>query len=179
MRRSRIQARHLYISARKRGSLGHAGKLTYPTKPLNVESLHRSIRTHKEQGNHPARVIVDIQFPCDRMPPAGSMRGGKSSHARNRVGSTQGAICQFTSGIFPILDARRLGNGSFSLQRRNNTTCNTCCSVLDRVNNIPQAHVQPVSAPASTRPTGLLLVQYLLNQTLLQSLRQNLAHQVG
>ena len=92
----KIQARHLYISARKRGSLGHAGKLAYPTKPLNVESLHRSIRTHKEQGNHPARVIVDIQFPCDRMPPAGSMRGGKSSHARNRVGSTAGAPCQFT-----------------------------------------------------------------------------------
>ena len=44
--------------------------------------------------------------------------------------------------------------------------------------------------PLKLRPTGLgsgidkdarvlLLVQYFLNQTLLQSLRQNLAHQVG
>jgi hypothetical protein len=42
--------------------------------------------------------------------------------------------------------------------------------------------------PLKLRPTGLgsgidkdalLLFQYFLNQTLLQSLRQNLAHQVG
>jgi hypothetical protein len=59
----RIQARHLYISAHKRSGLHHAGKLAYPAKPLNVESLDRPIRAHKKQGNHPAGVIVDMQFP--------------------------------------------------------------------------------------------------------------------
>ena len=63
-RKSGIQARHLYISARKRSGLRHAGKLAYPAKPLNVESLDRPIRAHKKQGNHPAGVIVDMQFPC-------------------------------------------------------------------------------------------------------------------
>ena len=81
-RKSGIQARHLYISARKRSGLRHAGKLAYPAKPLNVESLDRPIWAHKKQGNHPAGVIVDMQFPCHstRLPPAhapgaGSMRG--------------------------------------------------------------------------------------------------------
>ena len=80
MRKSGIQARHLYISARKRSGLRHAGKLAYPAKPLNVESLDRPIRAHKKQGNHPAGVIVDMQFPCHgtpqaHAPGAGSMRG--------------------------------------------------------------------------------------------------------
>ena len=39
VRKSGIQARHLYISACKRSGLRHAGKLAYPAKPLNVESL--------------------------------------------------------------------------------------------------------------------------------------------
>ena len=69
VRRSRIQARHLYISARKRSSLGHAGKLAYPAIPLNVEGFDCPIRAHKEQGNHPARVIVDIQSLCHRLVP--------------------------------------------------------------------------------------------------------------
>ncbi|MGC2714433.1 MAG: hypothetical protein WA366_13735, partial [Pseudolabrys sp.] len=34
-RKSGIQARHLYISARKRSGLRHAGKLAYPAKPPN------------------------------------------------------------------------------------------------------------------------------------------------
>jgi hypothetical protein len=53
-------ARHLYISARKRSGLRHAGKLAYPVKPLNVETLGRPIRAHEKQGNHPAGVIVDM-----------------------------------------------------------------------------------------------------------------------
>ena len=68
VRKSGIQARHLYISARKRSGLRHAGKLAYPVKPLNVESLDRPIRAHKKQGNHPAGVIVDMQFPCHSTP---------------------------------------------------------------------------------------------------------------
>jgi hypothetical protein len=64
MRRSRIQIRHLHISARKHSGLRHTGKLTYSVKPLNVESLDRSIRAHKKYGNHPAGVIVDVQFLC-------------------------------------------------------------------------------------------------------------------
>jgi len=68
VRRSRIQARRLHIGARKRSGLRHAGKLTYSIKPLNVESLDRSIRAHKKYGNHPAGVIVDVQFLCHRTP---------------------------------------------------------------------------------------------------------------
>src|SRR6476660_4495735 len=63
VRKSGIQARHLYISARKRSGLRHAGKLAYPAKPLNVESLDRPIRAHKKQGNHPAGVIGRHAIP--------------------------------------------------------------------------------------------------------------------
>jgi hypothetical protein len=49
-RKSGIQARHLYISARKRSGLRHAGKLAYPAKPLNVESLDRPIRLTKNRA---------------------------------------------------------------------------------------------------------------------------------
>ena len=68
VRKSGIQARHLYISARKRSGLRHADKLAYPVKPLHVESLDRPIRAHEKQGNHPAGVIVDMQFPCHSTP---------------------------------------------------------------------------------------------------------------
>src|SRR4051812_21170855 len=68
----------LHISARKHSGLRHTGKLTYSVKPLNVESLDRSIRAHKKYGNHPAGVIVDVQFPC-RWPPS----PGAGSNARN------------------------------------------------------------------------------------------------
>ena len=92
VRKSGIQARHLYISARKRSGLRHAGKLAYPAKPLNVESLDRPIRAHKKQGNHPAGVIVDMQFPCHSTPRpgAGSMRGtrGWFQRAEPAIGST-------------------------------------------------------------------------------------------
>ena len=62
VRKSGIQARHLHISACKRSCLRHASKLAYPVKPLNVKSLDRPIRAHKKKGNHPAGVIVDVQF---------------------------------------------------------------------------------------------------------------------
>jgi len=148
VRRSRIQARHLYISARKRGSLGHAGKLAYPTKPLNVESLHRSIRTHKEQGNHPARVIVDIQFPCDRMPPAGSMRGGKSSHARNRVGSTAGAPCQFTWEII-VKWKRDRRNGWVGRHHPGRCEVNGLGSGIDKADGTTSCPISFESNPSS------------------------------
>jgi hypothetical protein len=84
VRKSGIQARHLYISARKRSGLRHAGKRAYPVKPLNVEGLDRPIRAHKEQGNHPAGVIVDMQFPCHSTPRPwwGPMPGTRRSDAR-------------------------------------------------------------------------------------------------
>ena len=99
-RKSGIQARHLYISARKRSGLRHAGKLAYPAKPLNVESLDRPIWAHKKQGNHPAGVIVDMQFPCHSTPrPTPPVRAQCAESAcwfrcAEPVGSTVGATCQ-------------------------------------------------------------------------------------
>ena len=99
VRKSGIQARYLYISA-----LRHAGKLAYPAKPPNGESLDRLIRAHKKQGNHPAGVIVDMQFPCHgtpqaHAPRAGSMRGTRLLVPMRGTGSTVGATCQCRSGI--------------------------------------------------------------------------------
>ena len=102
LRKSGIQARHLYISARKRSGLRHAGKIAYPVKPLNVESLDRPIRAHKKQGNHPAGVIVDMQFPCHSTP---HPRCG--FNARNpAVGSTVGATCQCRSEYSSLCGGR-------------------------------------------------------------------------
>ena len=131
VRKSGLHARHLYISARKRSGLGHAGKLAYPIKPLNVEGLDRPTRAHKEQGNHPAGVIVDVQFPCHSTPRPwwDPMPGTRRSFqcAEPAVDSTVGATCQFRSGyvryagkrgqskrlpsfaLRKILEARRLG----------------------------------------------------------------------
>src|SRR3954466_13978048 len=92
VRKSGIQARHLYISARERSGLRHAGKLAYPAKPPNGESLDRPIRAHKKQGNHPAGVIVDMQSPCHGTPPGPRAPCGFNarnplvgSDARNRL----------------------------------------------------------------------------------------------
>ena len=104
VRKSGIQARHLFIRARKRRGFRHAGKRAYPVKPLNVEGLDRPIRAHKEQGNHPAGVIVDMQFPCHSTPRPwwGPMPGTRRSFqcAEPAVDSTVGATCQFRSGYF-------------------------------------------------------------------------------
>ena len=118
--KSGIQARHLHISARKRSGLRHAGKFAYPVKPLNVESLDRPIRAHKKQGNHPAGVIVDMQFPCHSTPrghaPGADARSACWFRCAEPVSSTVGATCQCRLGILCYVGKSRLDVRAMSVR---------------------------------------------------------------